>query len=121
MDMSGSEATLHGLPRSPQGGEAGAKGNPTDKGLPYDGPRSASETDIEAQEPCDNRLGNSAVHKQLTLTFNHLTVRGTSSDGALGETLWSRVNPTQLLDLFGNGKARGNKVHAICPPRPWLG
>lgn len=110
MDMSGSQATLPGLPRSPQGGEAGIKGVSTDKPLPDDGLRSASETDIEAQEPFDNRLGNTSVRKQLTLTFNHLTVRGTSSEGALGETLWSRVDPTQLVDLFRSRKARGNKV-----------
>lgn len=114
--MSGSEATLRGLPRSPQGGEAGVKGSHTEKDLAGKGLQSSSETDIEAQEPSGNSPGNSAVRKQLTLTFNHLTVRGTSSDGALGETLWSRVDPTQLLDFFRNRKARGNKVRQSARP-----
>lgn len=113
--MSGSEATLRGLPRSPQGGQAGVKGSHTEKDLAGKGLQSSSETDIEAQEPYGNSPGNSAVRKQLTLTFNHLTVRGTSSDGALGETLWSRVDPTQLLDFFRKRKARGNKVRRSAP------
>ena len=106
MVISGSEITLGGLPRTPQNDEADQKDtNEKDYGI-----QSASDTDVEAQDLYDPRLVGSSVAKRLTLTFKNLTVRGTSSDAALGETLWSRVDPTQILDVFRGGKTRGNKV-----------
>lgn len=112
MDLSGSEATLGGLPRARQSSEPGTEISQVEKDGRGNELQSASETDIEAQKDYDYRLASTSVRKRLTLTFKNLTVRGTSSDEALGETLWSRVDPTQLLDIFCSRKRRGNKV---CP------
>lgn len=60
--------------------------------------QSTSETDIEAQEPYAEPA--SSAPKRLTLTFKNLTVRVAPTAEALGETLWSRVDPTQLLTPF---------------------
>lgn len=112
--MSGSEATLRGLPRARQSSEAGAQASQIEKDHGESGLQSASETDVEAQKSYDDRATTS-VRKRLTLTFKNLTVRGTSSDRALGETLWSRVDPTQLSDILRGGKTRGNKVRRSTP------
>ena len=40
------------------------------------------------------------IPKRLTLSFRNLTVRVTAPDEALGETLWSRADPRQLMGLF---------------------
>ncbi|MBE3048277.1 hypothetical protein IMZ48_38395 [Candidatus Bathyarchaeota archaeon] len=110
MDLTGSEATLRGLPKARHSSEPGAQAGQTEKDPQGNGLQSASETDIEAQEAYDDRLASPSSRKRLTLTFKNVTVRGTSSDEALGETLSSRVDPTQLLDIFRGRKTRGNKV-----------
>lgn len=67
---------------------------------------SASETDVEVSrglgyEERQHKL--EAFQKRLTLTFKNVTVNVTAPGEALGETLWSRVNPSQLLSLFHRG------------------
>ena len=105
-----SEATWRCLAGTADDSESSVSDPPSDKNMPECGSQSTSETDIEAQKHHDSRLEGSAVRKQLTLTFRNLTVRGTSSDVALGETLWSRIDPTQLVNLFRGRKNRGNKA-----------
>ncbi|KAH7152018.1 ABC-2 type transporter-domain-containing protein [Dactylonectria estremocensis] len=61
---------------------------------------SSSATDVEP-ESADQERGKDFIQKHLTLTFKDVTVNVTAPDEALGETLWSRVDPRQLLDLFG--------------------
>lgn len=66
------------------------------QGLQYG---SSSDTDV-GQESVDQERGKDFIQKHLTLTFKDVSVRVTAPDEALGETLWSRVDPRQLLDLF---------------------
>lgn len=69
---------------------------------PFDA--SNSETDVEVnrayadvEQPKDD-----AFQKRLTLTFKNVTVNVTAPGEALGDTLLSWVNPSQLLDVFRN-------------------
>lgn len=62
---------------------------------------SSSETDVELRN-VDEEKGKDFIQKHITLTFRDLTVRVTAPDEALGETLWSRVDPRQLKSLFGS-------------------
>ncbi|KAJ4183507.1 hypothetical protein NW755_009542 [Fusarium falciforme] len=65
---------------------------------------SSSDTDVEV-ENVDEERGKDHIQKRLTLTFQDVTVRVTAPDEALGETLWSRVDPRQLAGLFkGNNR-----------------
>ncbi|KAL2132058.1 hypothetical protein VTI74DRAFT_4260 [Chaetomium olivicolor] len=75
--------------------EAAADGHPV-----FDA--SASETDVEVNHAFadEERQKDDALQKRLTLTFKNVTVNVTSPGEALGETLWSWVNPSQSLSLF---------------------
>lgn len=70
---------------------------------------SSSDTDVE-QESVDQERGKDFIQKHLTLTFKDVSVRVTAPDEALGETLWSRVDPRQLLDLF----SRDERPKRVC-------
>ncbi|KAF4445685.1 ATPase [Fusarium albosuccineum] len=61
--------------------------------------RSSSDTDVEVDD-VDEERGKDHIQKRLALTFQNVTVRVTAPDEALGETLWSRVDPRQLGGLF---------------------
>jgi hypothetical protein len=65
----------------------------------------ASETDVEANpafvgEKRHKEDEDDALQKRLTLTFKNVTVNVTAPGEALGDTLLSYANPTQLLSLF---------------------
>lgn len=67
---------------------------------------SASETNVE-----DNHVfadgeqpKGDAFQKRLTLTFKNVTVNVTAPGEALGDTLLSWVNPSQLLSPFRKGE-----------------
>lgn len=60
---------------------------------------SPSDTEVEVENNDDGQ-GKDFIQKRLTLSFRNLTVRVMAADEALGETLWSRVDPTQLKHLF---------------------
>ena len=65
---------------------------------------SASETDVEASGyPRDGDYKGNSPQKRLTLTFKDVTVKVTAPDQALGETLWSRVDPRQLKYILRSG------------------
>ncbi|CAM1507980.1 Fc.00g048280.m01.CDS01 [Cosmosporella sp. VM-42] len=75
--------------------------------------RSSSETDVEA-ENADEERGKDHIQKRLTLTFQDVTVRVTAPDEALGETLWSRVDPRQLKGVFGgNSRPKRTILHDV--------
>ncbi len=78
---------------------------------------SASDTDVEVNRTFadEERDKADAGQKRLTLTFNNVTVKVTASGEALGETLWSRANPSQLRSLFGGGE-RPKRVRACREP-----
>ncbi|KAK7415703.1 hypothetical protein QQX98_005738 [Neonectria punicea] len=63
---------------------------------------SSSDTDVEP-ESIDQERGKDFIQKHLTLTFKDVSVRVTAPEEALAETLWSRVDPRQILDLFHRG------------------
>ncbi|SPO01569.1 probable pleiotropic drug resistance proteins (PDR1-15), ABC superfamily [Cephalotrichum gorgonifer] len=111
MALSGSEMTPGGLPAATLNYDSDAQASQAETSYPKDGLRTASETDIESQEPYDAQRGNSSVHKRLTLTFKDLTIRVASPDEALGETLWSRVDPTQLLTFFRKTAKKRTILH----------
>ncbi|KAK4038643.1 ABC-2 type transporter-domain-containing protein [Parachaetomium inaequale] len=79
--------------------EAAADGHADFDGL-------ASETDVEINPAFsdEERHKNAAFQKRLTLSFKNVTVNVTTAGEALGETLWSYANPTQLLSLFRRGE-----------------
>ncbi len=52
--------------------------------------------DVEQQRPKDN----DSLQKRLTLTFKNVTVNVTAPGEALGDTLWSWADPSQLVDVF---------------------
>lgn len=60
--------------------------------------------------PVDMEHGSSEIRKRLTVTFRDLNVRVTAPDSALGETLWSGVDPRQLGRLFDKKK----KSRRVC-------
>ncbi len=63
---------------------------------------SASETDVEVNRVFaeEERHKYEDFQKRLTLTFKNVTVNVTAPGEALGETLWSWANPSQLLSVF---------------------
>lgn len=68
---------------------------------------SASETDVEVTRGFADvdRNKDEGFQKRLTLTFKDVTVNVTAPGEALGETLWSRINPSQLRSVFNKAKA----------------
>ncbi|KAK4151109.1 ABC-2 type transporter-domain-containing protein [Chaetomidium leptoderma] len=66
---------------------------------------SASETDVEINRTFANedRHKDDAIQKRLTLTFQNVTVNVTAPGEALGDTLLSWMNPSQLLNPFRMG------------------
>ncbi len=67
---------------------------------------SASETDVELNRVFadEERHKDKEFQKSLTLTFKNVTVNVTAPGEALGETLWSWANPSQLLSVFQRGE-----------------
>ncbi|KAG7289980.1 hypothetical protein NEMBOFW57_006359 [Staphylotrichum longicolle] len=68
---------------------------------------SASDTDVEVTRGFADvdRNKDQGFQKRLTLTFKDVTVNVTAPGEALGETLWSRINPSQLRSVFNKEKA----------------
>lgn len=68
---------------------------------------SASDTDVEVTRAFANidRTKDDGFQKRLTLTFKDVTVNVTAPGEALGETLWSRISPSQLRSVFHKEKA----------------
>ena len=62
-----------------------------------DAPSSGTST------PVDLEHGDSQIRKCLTVTFRDLNVRVTAPDAALGNTLWSEVDPRQVGALLKRG------------------
>lgn len=81
---------------------------------------STSETDVEANQAfeIDEQHKDEAAQKRLTLTFKHVTVNVTAPGEALGDTLLSWVNPSQLLNVFR--RSEDTKRVRVChyPRRP---
>jgi ATP-binding cassette, subfamily G (WHITE), member 2, SNQ2 len=50
--------------------------------------------------PVDVENRREEIRKRLTVTFRDLNVRVTAPDAALGSTLWSEVDPRQLVGFF---------------------
>lgn len=50
--------------------------------------------------PVDVEDRREEIRKRLTVTFKDLNVQVTAPDAALGDTLWSEVDPRQLAGLF---------------------
>jgi len=96
MHTSGSEATLGDLVSVAQGQNKHKNTETFHQGGKYHA--SSSDTDVEVGEQQD--VGNNEkdfIQKRLTLSFKSVTVLVKAPGEALGETLWSRVDPTQLL------------------------
>ncbi|KAJ5344376.1 hypothetical protein MYU51_003039 [Penicillium brevicompactum] len=53
--------------------------------------------------PVDLEGGEGQIRKRLTVTFRGLNVRVTAPDAALGDTLWSKMDPRQIGGLFKHG------------------
>lgn len=110
--MYGSEATLGGTPK----GQDAVSTASHDVGHTQETQfSSASETDIEAQDPHSDPRAAYLAPKRLTLTFKNLTVRVPPTGEALGETLWSRVDPTQIAAFFRNRRAPAERVSPLDP------
>lgn len=108
--MYGSEATLGGTPKDKDAVSTASQ----DMGHAQDTQfSSASETDIEAQDPHSDPRAAYLAPKRLTLTFKNLTVRVPPTGEALGETLWSRVDPTQIATFFKNRRAPAERVSRL--------
>ncbi|KAM5381157.1 hypothetical protein ACJZ2D_003073 [Fusarium nematophilum] len=74
---------------------------------------SSSDTDVEVDN-VDEERGKDYIQKRLSLTFQGVTVRVTAPDEALGETLWSWVDPRQLVGLFKrNDKPKRTILHDV--------
>ncbi|CAI4214022.1 unnamed protein product [Parascedosporium putredinis] len=103
MQVSDSEGTLGDLISTPPNGRAKKNEKPTARKA-TDQFHSSSDTDVdvevEAQDDNDS-TGKDYIQKKLTLTFKSVTVLVKAAEEALGETLWSRVDPTQLVGLRG--------------------
>ena len=67
---------------------------------------SASETDVEVNRVFADEEQHKieGLQKRLTLTFRNVTVNVMAPGEALGETLWSWANPSQLLSVFQRGE-----------------
>ena len=50
--------------------------------------------------PVDVENGTDQIRKRLTVTFRNLNVQVTAPDAALGDTLWSEMDPRQLGNLY---------------------
>ncbi|KAH6845782.1 ABC-2 type transporter-domain-containing protein [Chaetomium sp. MPI-CAGE-AT-0009] len=63
---------------------------------------STSETDVEVNPAFadEEQREDDEFQKRLTVTFKNVTVNVTAPGEALGDTLLSWVNPSQLLDIF---------------------
>lgn len=71
--------------------------------------------------PVDVENGVGQIRKRLTVTFRELTVRVTAPDAALGRTLWSEIDPRQIVTWF----TRKNPPKRVSPvshsgPKPVL-
>lgn len=53
--------------------------------------------------PVDLEGGDGQIRKRLTVTFRGLNVRVTAPDAALGDTLWSKMDPRQMGGLLKRG------------------
>jgi hypothetical protein len=75
---------------------------------------SGSETNVEDNQATageEHYKDNNAFQKRLTLSFKNVTVNVTAPGEALGDTLLSWVNPSQLLNPFRKGE-RTQRVRA---------
>ncbi|KAJ5767493.1 hypothetical protein N7533_000076 [Penicillium manginii] len=63
--------------------------------------------------PVDVEFGTSQIRKRLTVTFRDLTVRVTAPDAALGDTLWSEVDPRQLSNIFNKKKSKRSILNNV--------
>lgn len=71
-----------------------------------------------AATPVDVEYGVDEVRKRLTVTFRDLNVRVTAPDAALGNTLWSDIDPRQLGALLKRSDrpkrvGLSNQQHAV--------
>jgi ATP-binding cassette subfamily G (WHITE) protein 2 (SNQ2) len=66
------------------------------------------ETPSGTVTPVDLEQGDGQIRKRLTVTFRGLNVRVTAPDAALGNTLWSEMDPRQIGGLLkrSNGPKR---------------
>lgn len=55
--------------------------------------------------PVDLEQGDGQIRKRLTVTFRDLNVRVTAPDAALGDTLWSEMDPRQLGGLLNRSNS----------------
>lgn len=111
--MFGSEATLGGTPKAQDAVSTQSQDVGDTQEIQFS---SASETDIEAQDPHADPRAAYLTPKRLTLTFKNLTVRVPPTGEALGETLWSRVDPTQIVTFFRNRRAPAERVRRLDTP-----
>lgn len=90
-----------GIPRAEEGGSPAVNEVPATSQESTTATSSSASSDTENQENALEEIkSRDFVPKRLTLSFKDLTVRVTASSEALGETLWSRVDPSQLNSLF---------------------
>ncbi|CAH0037575.1 unnamed protein product [Clonostachys solani] len=90
-----------GIPRAEEGGSPAVNEVPATSQESTTATSSSSSSDTENQENALEEVkSRDFVPKRLTLSFKDLTVRVTASSEALGETLWSRVDPGQLKSFF---------------------
>jgi hypothetical protein len=90
-----------GIPRAEEGGSPAVNEVPATSQESTTATSSSSSSDTENQENALEEVkSRDFVPKRLTLSFKDLTVRVTASSEALGETLWSRVDPSQLKSFF---------------------
>jgi ATP-binding cassette, subfamily G (WHITE), member 2, SNQ2 len=66
---------------------------------------SGSDTNVEDNQAIagEEHHKDNALQKRLTLTFQNVTVNVAAPGEALGDTLLSWVNPSQLLNPFRKG------------------
>lgn len=115
MQVSDSEGTLGDLISTPPNGRVEKNEKPTARQA-ADQFHSSSDTDVdvEVEAQYDNdSTGKDYIQKKLTLTFKSVTVLVKAAEEALGETLWSRVDPTQLVGLCG-GRSLPKRVCLPC-------
>ena len=68
---------------------------------------SSTDTEVDVSDTIDEEWGKDPIQKQLTLTFQGLTVRVDAADQALGETLLSHVDPRPWIQrLLGSGNPK---------------
>jgi hypothetical protein len=78
--------------------------SPADGHIAFD--VSGSETNVEDNQAIagEEHYKDNAFQKRLTLSFKNVTVNVTAPGEALGDTLLSWVNPSQLLNPFRKGE-----------------